>query len=67
MFRSFGASEIILLLLLAGLLTVAIRLLVYRAGHGGSGKKWDGIDWFLLLALQWPYFFLRKWIRGIRD
>ncbi len=58
-----------MLLLLVGLVTVAIAVAirVYRAGHGGSGKKWDLVDWFLLLALQWPYFFLRKWIRGVKD
>lgn len=29
--------------------------------------KWDGVDWFLLLVLGWIYFFIRKWIRGIKD
>lgn len=32
---------------------------------GLEQKKWDGLDWFLLLVIEWPYLFLRKWIRGI--
>jgi len=29
--------------------------------------KWDKVDWFLLLALGWIYFVLRKWIRRPKD
>ena len=57
----------LLAILLVSVVPVTVAIGLYRARHRGSGKKWDGVDWFLLLALQWPYFFLRKWIRGIKD